>query len=82
MVAKQILDCMLESRLLGHEKRATSQIAAQGEGSRSIKGKREGCERTARPGAGRWKSRRNERGLSTNESDPGFLGRHHRSRIP
>src|ERR1700726_1157641 len=31
------------------------------------------------PAAG--KSRRNERGLSANESDPGFLERHHRSRI-
>jgi hypothetical protein len=32
--------------------------------------------------AGRGKSRCNERGLSTNESDPGFLSRHTRSRIP
>jgi len=36
--------------------------------------------RSSKPARG--KSRCNERGLSTNESDPGFLSRHTRSRIP
>src|SRR6202030_2541511 len=35
----------------------------------------EGSDRTV-PNTGRGKSRRNERGLSTNESDPRFLERH------